>query len=87
MANTKSAIKNIRKSTARTLHNRTIKNRLRTLNRRLREAMAGDDQAAKAAAAKVYLSALDKAAKTQVIHQNVANRHKAKYAPVIFAQG
>lgn len=84
MANTKSALKNIRKSTTRTLHNRTIKNRLRTLNRRLRESLDGDDQEARVAAAKLYLSALDKAAKTEVIHRNVANRQKAKFAPVLF---
>lgn len=85
MANTKSAIKNIRKSVTQTARNQRIKSRLKTLKKKVTSAAeAGDQEAAKAAAIK-FVSALDKAAKSKVIHGNAARRHKASCAKFIFA--
>ena len=85
MANTKSAIKNMRKTEARTLQNRATKSRLRTLARNLSKLEAEGNAEARKAAAINYISALDKAVKTDVIHRNVAKRHKAACSKYIFA--
>jgi small subunit ribosomal protein S20 len=85
MANTKSAIKNARKTERRTLQNRAAKSRLRTLARNLQKVEAEGSAEEKKAAAIKYVSALDKAAKTDVIHRNVAQRHKASCSKYIFA--
>lgn len=84
MANTKSAIKNIRKSEKRTIHNRGIKSRLKTLQRRYRESLSGDDKEAQVVAAKAFVAGLDKAVKANIIHQNAADRHKSACSKVIF---
>jgi small subunit ribosomal protein S20 len=85
MANTKTAIKNMRKTERRTQQNRAAKSRLRTLARNL-ERLEGEGSAEdKKAAAIRYISALDKAAKTDIIHGNVAQRQKARYSKYIFA--
>lgn len=83
MANTKSSIKDIRKISRRTEHNRQIRSRLKTLTRKLREVTDGDDAAAKTEAARELVSALDKAAKTKIIHRNKADRYKATCAPYL----
>lgn len=85
MANTKTAIKNMRKTERRTQQNRAIKSRLRTLHRNLLALGAEGSAEEKKAAASRYVSALDKAAKTDVIHRNVAQRQKAKCSKFIFA--
>jgi len=73
MANTKSAAKRARQSISRARHNRSVRMRLRTLQKRVRAATASDPK-------DVYglISALDKAAKRGIIHRNVANRCKAR---------
>lgn len=86
MANTKTAIKNMRKTERRTIENRAIKSRLRTLQRNLAKLEREDGSAEeKKAAASVFISALDKAAKTDVIHRNFAERHKSKCSKYVFA--
>lgn len=85
MANTKSAIKNMRKAEGRAARNRTIKSRIRTLARTLVSLEAEGSVEAKKAAAIKYISALDKAVKTDVIHHNVAKRHKSSCSKYIFA--
>lgn len=82
MANTKSAQKNIRKSATRTEANRQVRSRLKTLAKSV-EADANDTEKAKTAAV-AFVSALDKAAKTGIIHQNVARRHKSSVAKYIY---
>lgn len=76
MANTKSALKNIRKSSKLQDHNRHVRSNLKTLAKKVKSA-EGED-ASKAATA--YISALDKAAKRGIIHQNKASRHKSALA-------
>jgi small subunit ribosomal protein S20 len=78
LANTKSAIKNIRKSARRREHNKVYRSRARTLIKRTRHLIdAGDlDQAQQTA--QLAGKALDKAAKTRVIHPNNAARRKSR---------
>jgi small subunit ribosomal protein S20 len=72
MANTRSAAKRSRQSTARSLHNRSVRTQLRTLQKQTR---AADKPPADEIHA--LISAIDKAAKRGIIHRNVANRRKA----------
>ncbi|MGH8095440.1 MAG: 30S ribosomal protein S20 [Chthoniobacterales bacterium] len=74
MANSKSAAKRARQSSARTLRNRSVVSYLRSLTKR--HATEGG----KAEDHRALVSALDKAAKRGVIHRNVANRRKARLA-------
>jgi len=75
----------MRKAESRTLHNRATKSRLRTLARTLArlEAQEGSAEEKKATAIR-YVSALDKAAKSGIVHRNFAQRHKARYSKYIF---
>ena len=82
MANTKSAQKSIRKIAARSEANRKVRSRLKTLAKNV--GAAAEPESAKTAAIQ-YVSALDKAAKTGVIHPNVARRHKSAVAKIVFA--
>jgi small subunit ribosomal protein S20 len=85
MANTKSAIKNIRKTAGQTERNQGIKTRLKTLNKKFKAAaLSGDAELAKSAAT-TFVSALDKAAKTKIIHVNAARRLKSSCSKYIFA--
>lgn len=84
MANTKSAIKNNRKTIARTLHNRSRKTRIKTLAKKVAALAAdGSDKEALKNAAILYVSAMDKAAKTNLVHANKASRAKASVAKYI----
>ena len=78
MANTKSAIKNNRKTISRTLHNRSRNSRIKTLAKKV-DALAADgsDKEALKSAALEYMSAMDRAAKTNLVHDNKASRAKA----------
>jgi small subunit ribosomal protein S20 len=82
MANTKSAAKRARQSVARSLHNRSVRTRLRTLQKRTRGATkpAAED-------IRTLISAIDKAAKRRIIHRNAANRRKARLNKMIVASG
>ena len=80
MANTKSAIKAARKTIRLTDRNRGVKTRLKTLRKRLDELLAKKDAEAGKAAAAAYVSAMDKAVKSGVVHKNAASRGKAHAA-------
>ena len=80
MANTKSAIINALKNLRRRVENQRIKTRLKTLAKRVKLAEAEKDADKVRAAVRSYVSALDKAAKTGIIHRNSASRHKAACA-------
>ena len=85
MANTKSALKYIRKTETRTLRNRQVKSRLKTPSKKVQAAAAAEDKDALIAASKEYISALDKAGKTGLVHHNKIARHKARCAALIAA--
>jgi small subunit ribosomal protein S20 len=84
MANTKSAIKYVRKTERRAAHNRGVRSRLKTLARKVRESEAAGNKEEAGKSAREFISALDKAAKTGIIHGNVVNRHKASCSHLIF---
>lgn len=77
MANTKSAAKRARQTTRRTLTNRRTLTAVKTQIKGMRDAMQGTDKAKATAAAKLFISTIDKAVKAGRIHRNSANRHKS----------
>ncbi|PYI76385.1 MAG: 30S ribosomal protein S20 [Verrucomicrobia bacterium] len=72
MANTRSAAKRSRQTLKRTLRNRSVVTRLRTMQKGVRSAEASGDQI------RALISAIDKAAKRGIIDENAANRRKAR---------
>jgi len=74
MANTKSAAKRARQTERRSLRNRSVLTRIRTLSKRASAA------GGKPADITALLSAIDKAAKRGIIHRNAGNRRKARFA-------
>jgi small subunit ribosomal protein S20 len=71
MANSKSAAKRARQTPRRTIRNRTVMSRLRSLARRHASSGKPEDQRA-------LVAALDRAAKRGIIHRNLANRRKSR---------
>lgn len=86
MANTKSAMKAARKAERLTERNRGVKTRLKTLRKRLDDLMAKKDVAGGKAAAAAFVSAMDKAVKSGVVHRNAASRAKAHAAKALAAK-
>lgn len=80
MANIRSAEKNIRKTARRTAHNQTVTSRMRTLRKKVLAAVEAGDSKAASDSLSAYASAVDKAAKTSVIHKNAASRAKSRMA-------
>lgn len=86
MANTKSAIKAARKAERLTARNKAAKTRLKTLHKKLVAAeKAGKPEETKVAAI-AYVSAMDKATKSGVVHKNAAARAKSHSAKFVFAK-
>ena len=73
MANTGSATKRARQTVKRSLRNRSVVTRLRTMQKQARAT-----QTPSADQIRALISAIDKAAKRGVIHENAANRRKAR---------
>jgi small subunit ribosomal protein S20 len=80
MANTRSAAKQARASIRREAHNKSIKSRLHTLEKKFLAAVADKKAPDANELYRLLSSALDKAAKTQVIHRNNASRKKSRLA-------
>ena len=85
MANTKSALKSIRKNESRTLRNRQVKSRLKTFAKKVEAAAAAGDNESLATVSRQYISALDKAGKTGLVHANKIARQKARCAALVAA--
>lgn len=85
MANTKSALKYIRKTEGRTLRNRQVKTRLKTFAKKVDAAAAAGDKDALALVSRQYISALDKAGKTGLVHANKIARIKSRCAALAAA--
>lgn len=85
MANTKSALKYVRKTKLRTLRNLMVKSRLKTLYKKVQAASASKDKDGLISASREYISALDKAGKTGLVHPNKIARHKSRCALLIAA--
>jgi small subunit ribosomal protein S20 len=73
MANTKSAAKRARQTLKRSLRNRSVVTRLRTIQKQARSSEVVNLDGIRA-----IISAIDKAAKRGIIHRNAANRRKAR---------
>lgn len=73
MANLKSSQKDVRRIERRTERNRAVKSRLKTLRKKVVADPTPENKA-------VYTSALDKAAKNNVVHPNKVSREKSKIA-------
>ena len=73
MANTKSAAKRARQTVKRSLRNRSVVTHLRTMQKTLRSVQTPGPEQVRA-----LISAIDKAAKRGIIHENAANRRKAR---------
>ena len=78
MANTKSAIKNIRKNERRRQHNKVFRSRANTAVKKARHLIEAGQFEEAQEAVRVAHSALDKAAKKGIIHKNNASRRKAR---------
>ena len=78
MANTRSAAKHARASRRREAHNKSIKSRLHTLEKKFFAAVSAKRAEDAKALYRLLSSALDKAAKTRVIHRNNACRKKSR---------
>ena len=83
MAHTQSAKKRIRQTIARTAINRSVMSRVRTLRKKVAEAVTGNDKEAAVAAYNVFASAIDKAAKKGVVPANRAANYKSKAAKAV----
>ncbi|MBC8249347.1 MAG: 30S ribosomal protein S20 [Anaerolineales bacterium] len=78
MANTRSAIKQIRSSARKREHNRVFRSRARTLINKTRKLIAeGKTEEARKEAQRAIV-ALDKAAEKGIIHKNKAARCKSR---------
>jgi small subunit ribosomal protein S20 len=73
MANTKSAAKRARQTLKRSLRNRSVVTRLRTMHKQVRSSGVPNLDGIRA-----VISAIDKAAKRGIVHRNAANRRKAQ---------
>ena len=83
MANHKSSLKRARQTLVRTERNRAEKSRMKTLRKKALTAIAAGDKVAAASASVELSSAVDKAAKRNVIHSNKAANLKRKTAKAL----
>ena len=83
MANTQSALKNIRKNRTNYLRNRSISSRLKTLDKVFISSVESKDKEAASQAAKSLISALDKASKSKLVHSNKVARKKSRCAALL----
>ena len=79
MANTKSALKEIRKNSRRRTRNRLVRGSTRTAVKRATQAAQAGEANAAQTLSEAY-SALDKAATKGIIHRNAAARRKSRLA-------
>jgi small subunit ribosomal protein S20 len=73
MANTRSAAKRTRQTFKRSLRNRSVVTRLRTLQKQVRSSKTPSAEQIRPA-----IAAIDKAAKRGIIHRNAAHRRKSR---------
>lgn len=79
MANSRSALSNIKKSRKRAERNQSVRSAIKTFVKKTRAAIAGGEENAVELYAATS-SLVDKAAKRNVIHKNAANRRKSRLA-------
>lgn len=85
MPNTESAKKRLRQTEVRTARNKAQRSAMRTVEKKVLEAIdAGDKAQAESLLPSLYKQ-LDKAAKKHIIHANTAANHKSRLASKIAA--
>ena len=82
MANTKSAAKRARQTARRASRNRSVRSRLRGMQKRA----AGANTKSDPNEIRGLISAIDKAAKRGIIHRNAARRRKARLNKALAAK-
>lgn len=78
MANIASAAKRARQAVRKTELNRALKTKVKSIRKQVLEAVESGDKGAASTSLNLFNSAVDKAAKTNVIHSNAAARSKSK---------
>jgi small subunit ribosomal protein S20 len=86
MANTRSAAKRARQTSARTLQNKSVLTGIKSQQKRLNAAIAAGDKSKIEAELAVLSSRLDKAAKRGVVHKNFAGRRKSRIVRAVAAK-
>lgn len=83
MAHSKSALKRLRTSKLANLRNRSRNSAIKTVEKKLRAAVAAGDAAQIAELAKQASSCVDKAAKAGTIHPNKASNKKSQFDKLV----
>ncbi|QDV88782.1 30S ribosomal protein S20 [Planctomycetes bacterium TBK1r] len=83
MPNTASAKKRLRQNDKRRQHNRTLRSRMRTQLRRVREAVAAGDSETAQSELRIATKRLDQAAAKNLIHKNAAARSKSRLSKLV----
>jgi len=83
MANTRSALKNIRKNKARYIENRAITSKLKTLEKKFIISVEGKNRDEAIANASTFISALEKSEKRNLVHANKVSRKKSRCSALI----
>jgi len=78
MAHLHATRKDLRQARTRTIANQLVKSRMKTIVKKVISVTEAGDRTAAEKALREAMSALDRAAKTNVIHKNAANREKAR---------
>ena len=86
MANTKSAIKNVRKNRRRREINKTRKGTLRTQIKKLRSLVKSKDIDAAAKELTRTISAIDRSIRKGILHRNTAARYKSRLSRSVRGQ-
>ncbi len=84
MPNNKQAKKRVRQDEERRVHNKTIRSSMRTAMKKVLKAETADEASA---AMPMAMKKIDKAAKTNIIHDNAAARYKSRLARNVAAKG
>ena len=85
MANIKSAKKRIKVIETKTLRNKMVKSKLKTIIKKLEAAVAAGDKAAAQASLLVAISEIDKATSKGVYHKNTASRKVSRISKAVNA--
>jgi len=78
-----SALKRTRQAEARTMRNRSVRNMLKTLCKKVDKAVTEKNADTAKAALKNAISALDKAARKGIVHKNTAARRVSRLSRLV----
>ena len=83
MAHCKQALKRIRQSEKRRLRGKSTRAEIKTITKKLTDAVGRKDGAEARTLLQLVISRIDKAKKVHIFHANAANRHKSKLALLV----